>query len=1140
MAAENRAERATTVSAPTREAKRKPNDDPLKRSLGTLAQLALTVGTLWICYLLVAPFLSTIVWAIALAILCIPPYRAIEARLKNESAAAAVTVLLVAVIVVAPSLLITARLASEVKAGVAFIQSQVSAGSWRDLIQSHPWLSALNDWIEQQLDLSSLLGGAASWATSHGTSFARSSAFYLIGILVAFYALFYLLRDRREALAALKNLSPLPIEETDRLLIRVADTVRAVVYGTLVVAAVQGALGGFMFWLLDLRAPLFWGLVMGLLSIVPVLGSFVVWIPAAVLLAIEGHWQKAMALSAWGALIVGTVDNFLRPVLVGGSLRMHTLTMFFSLLGGVRLFGASGLILGPVAVAMSMELLEFLRGRREDDLSEESRPLVSSSPKPWHCSSEEEVLEVLGVSAGGLSTAQAAGALAASGPNVLRQRKRVSPLSIFISQFNSVLIWILIGASVVSGVLGETVDAFVILSIVLLNAIVGFYQEFSAEKSIAALQMMTAPLARVWRDGVVTTIASESVVPGDVLQLEAGDLVAADARLLSAASLTCVEFVLTGESDFVEKRAEALEEARLPIAERVNMAFMGTTVATGSGRGVVVATGMGTEFGAIAQLIEDAGEATETPLQIRLAAFGRVLLWATLGIVALLFGLGLLRGGNLFDLFMTSISLAVAALPESLPAVVTAALSLGVMRMSRRSALVRRLASVETLGSTNVICTDKTGTLTLGQMTVRALSVAGLTYEVSGEGYAPQGDIRIEDKRVEPRDVPALLTLAEVFVGCNNAYLERGGQGWKVVGDPTEAALLAVGKKLGADRSQLERDQPRQLEFPFDSDRKLHSILRALPGGRRRLLVIGAPEALLERCSEIWCETGSRPLTEQDRAEVARLNGALAAKALRVLGAALREFDRETPADRLASEDVERDLVFVGLAGLYDPPRPEAKTAVAECRAAGLRVAMITGDHPRTAVAIARELGITAEENEEALSGAELNELSDERLEERVGHTAVYARVSAAHKLRIVRAWQANGAVVAMTGDGVNDAPAIKGADIGIAMGRTGAEATKQASDMIITDDNFATIVAAVEEGRGIYENIRKTLQYLLSCNAGELLLMTICIVVGLPAPLLPIHLLWINLVTDGPPALCLAADPLELGDDAEAAAQPR
>jgi len=355
------------VSTPTREVERKPPDDRLKKSLGALAQLALTVGALWVCYLLAAPFFSTIVWSIVLAILCLPTFQEIEARVKNGSFAAAITVLLVAIIVVAPSLFITARLANETKAGIAFIQSQVSAGGWRDLLRSHPWLSTLNEWIEEQLDVSSLLAGAASWVTSFGSSFARGSAIYLLGVLIAFYALFFLLRDRREALAAVKSLSPLPIEETDQLLKRVADTVRAVVYGTLAVAAVQGALGGFMFWLLDLRAPLFWGLIMGLMSIVPVLGSFVVWIPAAILLAIEGHWGKAMALSAWGALIVGTVDNFLRPVLVGGSLRMHTLTMFFSLLGGVRLFGASGLVLGPVAVATAMDLLAFWRDRREDD-----------------------------------------------------------------------------------------------------------------------------------------------------------------------------------------------------------------------------------------------------------------------------------------------------------------------------------------------------------------------------------------------------------------------------------------------------------------------------------------------------------------------------------------------------------------------------------------------------------------------------------------------------------------------------------------------------------------------------------------------------------------------------------------------------
>jgi Ca2+-transporting ATPase len=697
---------------------------------------------------------------------------------------------------------------------------------------------------------------------------------------------------------------------------------------------------------------------------------------------------------------------------------------------------------------------------------------------------------------------------------------------IFLAQFKNLIVWILIVAGAVSGMLGEVVDAIAILAIVVLNAVIGCYQEFSAEKSIAALKKMTAPRAKVWRDGAVATVPAAEIVPGDVLELDAGDLVAADARLLEASSFKCIESALTGESDAVTKRAITLERADVSLADRENMIFMGTSVANGSGRAIVVATAMDTEIGRIATLIHEAGEDEGTPLQQRLEAFGKILVWASLGIVAVLFALGLLRGTHFFEMFMTSVSLAVAAVPEGLPAVVTIALALGVLRMSRRRALVRRLPSVETLGSTNVICTDKTGTLTVGEMTVRVLYVAGQTFEVTGEGYEPDGEVRFEGKASDARHAAPLLELANVLIGCNNAHLVLEDGIWKVIGDPTEGAMLSAGHKVGGSKERLEREMPKHHEIPFDSDRKRRSVVRLLPDGRLRAFINGAPDLLLQRCTKHLTETGVRALTDADRAGIAAQNTTLAAQALRVLGSAYRDLDSASP-ETLTAEDIEQDLVFVGLTGMYDPPRPEVKDAVARCRAAGIRVVMITGDHPHTAMAIARQLGI-ANGDDAALSGAELDKLGDDELRQRAPKVAVYARVTAAHKLRIVRAWKANDAVVAMTGDGVNDAPAIKGADIGIAMGRSGTEVTKQASDMIITDDNFASIVAAVEEGRGIYDNIRKTLQYLLAGNTGELLLMTICVIIGLPTPLLPIHLLWINLVTDGVPALCLATDPID------------
>ncbi len=745
---------------------------------------------------------------------------------------------------------------------------------------------------------------------------------------------------------------------------------------------------------------------------------------------------------------------------------------------------------------------------------------------PWHIAAAEDVLAQVDSSPSGLTPEQATARLSAHGPNELREAERISWLRILLAQFNSLMVWILIAAGIVSGVLGDAIDAIAILAIVVLNAAIGFHQEFSAEKSIAALKKMTAPLANVRREGQVTSIPASGVVVGDILVLEAGGLIAADGRILKASSLMCVESALTGESEGVTKNAGILDGADLPLGDRANMVFLGASVGAGAGEAVVVATGMNTELGRIAALIQDASKYGDTPLQKSLDSFGRVLVWVTLGIVALLFVLGLLRGTKPLELLMTSVSLAVAAVPEGLPAVVTVALSLGVLRMARRRALIRKLAAVETLGSTSVICTDKTGTLTVGQMTVRALSVAGHRYEVSGEGYGPEGDIRFEGGKADASHAEPLRKLATVLLACNHAHLVETDGVWETIGDPTEGALLVAGAKAGGNRERIERELPMQMEFPFDSDRKRSTVLRRSEDGQQHAYTNGAPGQVLERCVNIYTREGVRPLSTADRELILEETSTMAKQALRVLASAHRDLGNASPGEILA-DDVEKELTFIGLSGMQDPPRPEAKEAIARCHDAGIRVVMITGDHRDTAKAIAHELGI-ASNDAEAVSGTDLTKLSDEELRTRSSVLAVYARVTAEHKLRIVRAMKAGGAVVAMTGDGVNDAPAIKGAHIGIAMGIAGTEVTKQAADMIITDDNFATILIAVEEGRVIYANIRKTLQYLLAGNTGELLLMTLCVVVGLPTPLLPIHLLWINLVTDGLPALCLATDPID------------
>jgi Ca2+-transporting ATPase len=750
-----------------------------------------------------------------------------------------------------------------------------------------------------------------------------------------------------------------------------------------------------------------------------------------------------------------------------------------------------------------------------------------AEPVAWHSLDAATVLARLRATAAGLAPAEARARLLADGPNELRQAERVDALAILRQQFGSLIVWILVGAAVLSGALREWIDCAVILAIVALNAGIGFLQEYRAERALTALRRMTSANARVRRGGAAVLVPAAQVVRGDVLEVEAGDVVAADARLLAVAELQTNEAPLTGESAPVEK-AVAPVAGEVPLADRRNLLFQGTGVATGSGLAVIVATGEDTELGRISGMLAAAGDEA-TPLQRRLAAFGRTLVWACLGVVGLVFAAGLARGEPLLDLLLTSVSLAVAAVPEGLPAVVTIALAIGVQRMARRRALVRRLHAVETLGSTDVICTDKTGTLTVGEMAVREIAIGGATLRVTGEGYGPAGGIEATGQ-VPPQ---ALARLAAVMAGCNSAHLVQTDGGWSVVGDPTEGALLAAAAKCGATSARIAADMPEVLRFPFDSDRKRMSVLRRR-GGSFVAFAKGAPDLLLGRCARVLAGDGEAALDAARREQVLAANAALAARGLRVLALADRELAASPlPAD---ADAVERDLVLLGLVGIQDPPRAAAQRAVARCQAAGIRVVMITGDQPTTALAIAQVLGI-ARTAVEVVPGVELDRMGAEELARRAPEIAVYARVTAAHKLRIVRAHRAAGSVVAMTGDGVNDAPAIKGADIGIAMGKSGTEVTKEAADMVITDDDFGTIVDAVEQGRGVYANIRNTLQYLLAGNSGELLLFTACVAIGLPPPLLAVHLLWINLVTDGLPALCLATDPI---DPAVMQARPR
>ncbi|MDD5440233.1 MAG: calcium-transporting P-type ATPase, PMR1-type [Candidatus Omnitrophica bacterium] len=724
----------------------------------------------------------------------------------------------------------------------------------------------------------------------------------------------------------------------------------------------------------------------------------------------------------------------------------------------------------------------------------------------------------------GLAQDEARERLSRYGANQLKEEKPPSPFELFFEQFKDFIIWVLIGAAVVSGFLQEWVDALAIIAIVILNAVLGFVQEYRAEKSLAALRKLSSPQSKVIRGGSRMVIPSVDIVPGDLIEAEAGDNIPADGRLVWAtANFSVQEASLTGESTPVMKAITALREKDIPLADRANMVYMGTSVSAGKARAIVAETGMNTELGKIAGMVQSIDHES-TPLQKKLEEFGKWIVYACFILVGMVFLLEWLRGGKIIDVFLTAVSLAVAAIPEGLPAVVTIALALGVHRMVKRHALIRKLPSVETLGCATVICSDKTGTLSKNEMTVQAVVSGGNLFQVSGVGYSPEGDFTINNEKKDPRDFPDLGTMLAAGVLCNASELVESPGGYKIIGDPTEGALLTLAAKAGLTKNKLEAAYPFLTEIPFDSERKKMTVIRRHEN-RYTAFVKGAPDILLHNCSRIEKNGIVEELTETAKDSIQKANNELTGRAMRVLALAYRRFD--TLPEVQDSATIEQDLTFLGLAAMIDPPREEVKDAIKECNSAGIRTVMITGDHKNTAVAIARHLGFFPE-GSAALTGEELDALNDEELAARVESIPVYARVSPEHKLRIVRAWRSRGEVVAMTGDGVNDAPAVKEADIGVAMGITGTDVTKEVSDMVVTDDNFASIVAAVEEGRGIYDNIKKFVHYLLSCNVGEIMVMFVASLIGMPVPLLPIHILWVNLVTDGLPALALGVDPVD------------
>ncbi|MFD0867608.1 cadmium-translocating P-type ATPase [Chlamydia abortus] len=760
------------------------------------------------------------------------------------------------------------------------------------------------------------------------------------------------------------------------------------------------------------------------------------------------------------------------------------------------------------------------------------------SQKKWYQMSVDETLQLLETDSGqGLTQAEAEKRRAAVGDNVLAEGKKISPVTLFLNQFKDFMVLVLMGATLISGLLGEYLDAITIIAIILMNGVLGFIQEFRAERSLQALKELSAPTAKVIRDGNLLHLAAVELVPGDIVLLESGDRVPADVRWLAANGLYVEESALTGESVPVSKMEERLVGEELPVGDQRNLGFKGTLITRGTARGVVIRTGMETEMGKIADLIQNTEE-MQTPLQYRLEQLGKILILVALGLTVMVVVAGLTHGQPAYGMFLAGVTLAVAAIPEGLPAIVTIALAMGVQRMIKRKAIVRKLPSVETLGCASVICSDKTGTLTQNKMTVTHIWLGGRLLEVTGEGYEPKGEIVYEGKKLDAAREPMLDRFLKVAAYCNNARLveirpqeskgkkAKGEEAatWNINGDPTEGALVVLSAKAGILNSSEPGETERIKEFPFDSERKRMSVVVSDSGGRV-IYTKGAPDMLIERCNYVLWDNKVIPFTNTMKQKVLAANEGMAKSALRVLGMAYRELKS---ADSCQSEeDAEKNLVFIGLAGMIDPPRKEVREAIHKCKKAGIRTVMITGDHQTTAEAIAKQLGMLPA-NGLVVNGAQLSSMSDQQLDKSVEQIYVYARVSPEHKLRIVKALQKKGHVVAMTGDGVNDAPAIKAADIGISMGITGTDVSKEASALILSDDNFATIVAAIEEGRGIYENIRKFIRYLLASNVGEILTMFLAMMAGLPLPLVPIQILWVNLVTDGLPAMALGVDQAE------------
>ncbi|MGZ8160652.1 MAG: calcium-translocating P-type ATPase, PMCA-type [Methylobacter sp.] len=1091
----------------------------------------LLAGLLLLGFMVLREFLLTLIWALIIAYVVWPPYRYLRKQLKgNASLSAAVMTAIIATVTLLTVYWLVAMLQDELTIAYQALASSFNQETYRlpDFIRRIPWLGkTAQEWLDRVAgDRAAVMAQFAEWAQQWTGEFAKflgGIGRYVMKLGVILVTVFFCFRDGDEAVRQLHQGLVRFLGKYQHVYLQAAgQTTRAVVYGLVLAALGQGILAGMGYFIAGVKAPVLFGAVTALLAMVP-MGATLVWMPLSIMLMLtEQHWQ-GIGLLLWGFLAVSTVDNVIRPLVISGAGRIPFLVVLFGVLGGLSTFGAVGLFLGPVILAVLLAVWQaWLKlQQQEDDSSGSASAPDLERTSSWHTLSVEDALAAqVSDSATGLNQAAAEDRQKRYGLNRLAEKPPRSAWYLLLSQFKSFLILVLIVAAILAATIGNLTDGVVILVVVIINALLGFYQEFQAEKSLAALKNMLALQAEVRRDGRVIELPADQLVPGDIVILESGDKIPADGRIISCHTLEVDESALTGESVPVAKQHQAFEQAALPLAERSNMLYMNNAVTRGRAEMVVTATGMDTEIGKLAVLLAEEKD-RDTPLQIQLDSLGKRLALIALGIIGLLFMTALWRGEPLIQTAFTAIALAVAAIPEGLPAVVTVTLALGMHRMARQRAIVKRLAAVETLGCTTVICTDKTGTLTVNKMTARSVFYKGRSYKVNGEGYETGGEILPVTGDSAADDLADLLLPLAL---CNNSHL----QGKQVVGDPMEGALLVLAAKGGIDKEQAILQLPRIAEIPFDAEHKFMATFHQ-QGDQIKVFIKGAPEVLLKLCNSVIDHNGNSLPAQQDK--LLAQNQIMAGTGLRVLGVAVRTLPAgDFNADNDLFQYI-RELSFVALVGLMDPPRAEAREAIKLCQQAGIAVKMITGDQKVTAFAIAQELGLAGE----VIEGEELAGLDDDALAARINAITVFARTAPEQKVRIIKALKADGHVVAMTGDGVNDAPALKSADIGIAMGITGTDVAREAASMILTDDNFATIVKAVKEGRGIYDNMVKFVRFQLSTNIGAILTVAGAPLLGMPVPFTAVQLLWINIIMDGPPAMSLGVDPVRTGSMDEA-----